>query len=230
MKNTIDACRTHGSKLVFFDNVYMYDPKAMDHMSEETPVAPVSKKGQVRKQIAEMLMNAVDKGEIEGLIARSADFYGPGIGQTSVLNETVIKPLSQGKTANWLGNKKFRHSFTFTPDAAKGTALLGNSPSSYGQVWHLPTTDNPPTGEQWVNKIASILGTKPKVRNTPRFVLNLMGLFTPIMKELAEMNYQYEQDYIFKSDKFKDAFDMQPTPYDKGIGIVLKHDYAEHMK
>ncbi|MEJ2005369.1 MAG: NAD-dependent epimerase/dehydratase family protein, partial [Cyclobacteriaceae bacterium] len=137
MQNTIDACREHGSRLVFFDNVYMYDPACMGNMTEDCKYNPVSKKGEVRKEIAEMLMNAVNSGEIKGLIARSADFYGPGIGQTSMLNEAVIKPLAAGKTANWMGNMKYKHSFTYTPDAAKATALLGNTDDAFGQVWHL---------------------------------------------------------------------------------------------
>jgi nucleoside-diphosphate-sugar epimerase len=227
MSNTIHACKTHSSRLVFFDNVYMYDPDSMDHMTEETPVRPVSKKGQVRKQISDMLMNAVSNGEIEGLIARSADFYGPDIDQNSVLNETVVKPLAAGKTANWMGNMKYRHSFTFTPDAAKGTALLGNSPSSFGQVWHLPTADNPPTGKEWVEMIANRFDVKPRARNTPQFILKFMGLFSPIMKELSEMNYQYERDYVFNSDKFREAFDFEPTSYNEGLDLTLSNDYPE---
>jgi nucleoside-diphosphate-sugar epimerase len=229
MDNTIEACRKHGSKLVFFDNVYMYDPVSLAQMTEGAPIRPVSKKGAVRKQIAEKLLNTAQAGDIQAMIARSADFYGPGIGQTSVLNEAVIKPLAAGKTANWMGNMKYRHSFTYTPDAAKATALLGNTPSAYGEVWHLPTFGEPPTGREWVDMIARLLQVKPNARNTPRFVLQLMGLFSPIMKELAEMNYQYEQDYIFNSDKFESRFDLKPTPYSEGIYNTLKNDYPEHL-
>ncbi len=229
MDNTIEACQTHGSKLVFFDNVYMYDPVSLGKMTEGAPIRPVSKKGAVREQIAGKLLDASKEGKIEGLIARSADFYGPKIGNTSVLNEAVIKPLAAGKTANWMGNMKFRHSFTYTPDAAKATALLGNSPSAYGEVWHLPTSGNPPTGKEWVEMIAELLQVKPKARNTPRYILQLMGLFSPIMKELSEMNYQYEQDYIFNSDKYESRFDLKPTPYSQGILHTLKTDYADRI-
>ncbi|MDZ7718428.1 MAG: NAD-dependent epimerase/dehydratase family protein [Balneolaceae bacterium] len=78
MKNVIDACEKHNSKLVFFDNVYLYDPNHLNPMTEDTPVNPASEKGEVRAEIVKMLWDAVDAGKIEALIARSADFYGPG--------------------------------------------------------------------------------------------------------------------------------------------------------
>ena len=51
----------------------------------------------------------------------------------------VLKNLREGKKAMWFVSSDIKHSFTYTPDAAKATALLGNTPDAYGQVWHLPT-------------------------------------------------------------------------------------------
>jgi nucleoside-diphosphate-sugar epimerase len=52
MLNVIEACKQTDTKLVFFDNVYMYG-KVDGIMTEETPVNPCSKKGEVRAQIAQ---------------------------------------------------------------------------------------------------------------------------------------------------------------------------------
>ncbi|MEQ8563190.1 MAG: NAD(P)H-binding protein, partial [Cytophagales bacterium] len=138
-KNVIDACIEHDCKLVFFDNIYMYDSNQLNGMTEETLINPPSKKGKIRAEIINLIMNKVKEGKLTALIARSADFYGPGIKNTSMLTETVFKPLHKGKKANWMSSVKFKHSFTYTPDAAKATALLGNSEIAYNQVWHLPT-------------------------------------------------------------------------------------------
>jgi nucleoside-diphosphate-sugar epimerase len=56
MAHVIAACKRYGAKLVFFDNVYMYDRNALSRMTEETPVRPSSKKGEVRARIAQMLL------------------------------------------------------------------------------------------------------------------------------------------------------------------------------
>lgn len=220
MRNVIEACRRHDTKLVFFDNVYMYAPSAIPHMTEEAPVGPASKKGQVRKEVAELLLEAVDKGEVQGLIARSADFYGPGV-ENSVIVETVFKPFAKGQKANWMGKADKVHSFTFTPDAAKATAMLGNTENAYGQVWHLPTRPDPPIGREWIEAIAREMGVEPRYREVGSFMLKLMGLFVPEMREMPEMLYQNTQDYVFDSSKFDKHFGFTPTAYEQGIKEVV---------
>lgn len=221
MRNVIEACKVHRAKLVFFDNIYLYDAGELNLMTEEISINPPSEKGKVRALIVEMIMDAVDDGEIEALIARAADFYGPAMTkQTSFLVEGVFKPLRDDKKANWLANDTCKHSFTYTPDAAKATALLGNTPDAYGQTWHLPTASDPYTGKQWVEQIAKELGVKPRHRVASKFIIRIMGLFMPVMKESVEMLYQYDRDYVFNSDKFEKRFNIKPTPYEEGIREV----------
>lgn len=209
MRNTIASCKKHKAKLVFFDNVYMYDPKHLYHMTEDTPVSPCSKKGKVRAAVAQMLLSAVEKGELIGQIARAADFLGP---RNSIPVELVYNKLAESETANWFSDAHKVHTFTFTPDAARATALLGNTPDAYNQVWHLPTDQTPLTGKQWIELFAKEMQAEPDFRVVPSWLLGIMGLFKPIMKELKEMNYQYDRDYLFNSSKFESRFGIKPTP------------------
>jgi len=216
MRNTIDACAKHGAKLVFFDNVYMYDKDQISHMTEDTAINPPSRKGAVRKRISEMLLKAVEEGWIQALIARSADFYGPD-NNNNFITQMVMKNLKEGKKAMWFIGSDIKHSFTYTPDAAKATAMLGNTPDAYGQVWHLPTGSRPVTGREMITMIASELGAEPKISLLPKFMLRPLGLFIPIMKEMREMIYQYDRDYFFDSSKFTRKFGISATPYEEGI-------------
>ena len=225
ISSVIDACMEHKSKLVFFDNIYMYDPEYLDGMTEDTPINPPSKKGKVRAEILQMIMDEVKDGKLTALVARSADFYGPGIKNTSVLTETVFNPLSRGKKANWMGSAKYKHSYTYTPDAGKATALLGNTEKAYNQIWHLPTAANPFTGKEWIEAVAKEMGVKPRFQVATKLIVRLMGLFVPIMKEMLEMLYQYDRDYVFNSAKFEKHFDLLPTPYLEGIREIVKSDY-----
>ena len=220
MRNVISACKMHKTKLVFFDNVYMYNPKKLNPMTEETEILPTSRKGKVRAKIAQMLLDEIATGKLNALIARAADFYGPGI-KNSILNEVVVNNLKNGKKANWFCSTQFKHNFTFTPDAAKATALLGNTNNAFGQVWHLPT-DEPVTGKEWIEQIAKELGVEPKVQVAPKFLVKLLGIFNPIMKEFVEMLYQYDHDYNFDSSKFETVFKIKPTTIKEGIKHVIK--------
>ncbi len=225
MRNTIEACKTHGSKLVFFDNIYMYDRDHLSLMDENTPIRPTSKKGVVRAEVATMLTNAVEAGELEALIARSADFYGPGRQENSVLAQMVFNRLAADKSAQWIHSIDHKHSFTYTPDASRGTAILGNTDDAYGEVWHLPTASDPMTGKQWIEAIAREFGGETKVQIVTNFLMTIMGLFVPALKEVKEMNYQYDRDYVFLSDKFNKRFNSEPTRYSEGIKAVVEADY-----
>lgn len=226
IKSVMDACIMHKSKLVFFDNIYMYDKNYLNGMDEKTPINPSSEKGKVRAEIAKVIMDKVEEGVLSALIARSADFYGPNIQNTSMLNETVFKPFHKGKKANWMSAVNYKHSFTYTPDAGKATALLGNTTEAYNQVWHLPTASNPFTGKEFIEIIAKEMGVKPKYQVVSKFLLSIIGLFVPIMREMKEMMYQYDRDYVFNSDKFNESFDFTPTAYIDGIKEVVNADYS----
>jgi nucleoside-diphosphate-sugar epimerase len=227
MQNVINACKKQQAKLVFFDNIYMYDPNHLSPMDENTPINPVSKKGVVRAKIAKMLMDEVEKGILKALIARCADFYGPKIERNGMLREMVFNNFAEGKKANWLSSVKYKHSITYTPDAGIATAMLGNTEDAYNQVWHLPTASNPPTGKEWIEMIASEMGVEPRYQVASKLIMRIMGLFTPILKELPEMMYQYDRDYVFDSSKFEKRFNFKPTPYVKGIRKIIESDFGK---
>lgn len=221
MKAVIEACIRHNAKLVFFDNVYLYDRAVTGHMTEDSRVNPSSEKGVVRKQVADMLMDAVQKGQLQALIARSADFYGPG-NQKSFLVEVVYKNFIKGKKANWFMDADKIHSFTYTPDAAKATALLGNTPDAWNQVWHLPTDPQRITGREMVSLFAKEMKQPDKLTVMPMWLLRILGIFIPVLREMPEMMYQYNQDYFFDSSKFSQRFAIQATPYAEGVKTLVK--------
>lgn len=215
MLNVINACKENSSKLVFFDNVYMYG-KVTGPMTEETPFNPCSRKGEVRARIATMILNEIAKGSLTALIARAADFYGPET-SNSFLNMMVFENLKKGNSAQLMISKDLKHTFTYTPDAGKATALLGNTPSAYNQTWHLPADMQTLTGKQIVEIAARELNVKPKITVLPKLLIQMAGLFNPIIKETVEMLYQNDSEYIFDSSKFDNAFPFNKVLYVEGI-------------
>lgn len=221
MRATIDACIKQNTRLVFFDNVYLYDINTISHMTEESPINPPSKKGVIRKQIAQMIMVEVKAGKLMALIARSADFYGPG-NEKSFVIEMVYKNFLKGSRANWFINPDKKHSFTYTPDAAKATALLGNTDDAYNTVWHLPTDKNTLTGREFIKLFAQEMNVANKVFVMPAWLIRVVGTFIPIMKEMPEMMYQYDRDYFFDSSKFEKKFNFKTTSYQEGVKLTVK--------
>ncbi len=221
LRQVISSCIKHNSKLVFFDNIYMYSGESLLFMTENAAIKPPSKKGEVRKVLREMILEETASNRLTGLIVRAADFYGPE-NKNSALSIMVADNLMKGKKAQVFGDPGKIHTYTYTPDAAKATAILGNTPDAYQQEWHAPTTKEKLTNIQWIEMIASELGTEPKYQKVPSFMLNIIGLFVPMMKEFPEMLYQYEQDYIFDSSKFENRFGLFATAPQEGIKNLIK--------
>lgn len=215
MANSIEACKRSGARLVFLDNVYMYG-KVDGPMTEETPFRPCSKKGEIRAQIAGLLLNEIAAGRVTAMIARSADFYGPGV-RTSGPNLLIFDKLAKRQTPMWIGKDTVKHSLTFTPDAGPALVALTDSPSAWNQTWHLPTAPDPPTGRVFMELAAHAYGQPPKHRNLGKTMMRLAGLFDSNVRELVEMLYQNEYEYLFDSTKFTRAFGAQATPYAEGI-------------
>ena len=214
MQNAINVAKETKARLIFFDNVYMYG-LVKGNMLETTPDNPCSKKGEVRAKIAHKLMQEIKDGNIRGSIARAPDFYGAGTAN-SYFDSMLLSKFAKKESAQWLGNPKTLHAFILVEDAAKAVALLGKSPESDNQIWHLPTAPAI-TGIELVNLAAKVFDTTPKYMKISKPMMQLFGLFSKPIKNSVEMFYQYANDYQFNSDKFQKAFNVKPTSYQDGF-------------
>jgi nucleoside-diphosphate-sugar epimerase len=218
MGNAIEACKRANAKLLFFDNVYMYG-RVRGPMTEDTRFNPCSAKGEIRAQVATMLLEEIKAGGLRALIARSADFYGPHA-RSSVANILVFANFAKGAKAAWLVNDAVPHSYSYTPDAAKSLAMLAAAESAWNQTWHVPTAASPPTGQEFIAMAAKEFGVAPKYRVLGRPLLRLAGLFDSDIRESYEMLYQSDSAYLFDSAKFAKAFAFEPTSYAEGVRRV----------
>jgi nucleoside-diphosphate-sugar epimerase len=218
VQKILAATEKSGSKLVFFDNVYPYglvDGK----MTENTPLKPCSKKGQVRKQLDEMILEKLNQTKIKAVIAKSADFYGPGI-TTSVLGDRFFNLILKSKKLEWFGDPSKVHSYTYVPDIP--AALVALAESDFVGNIHLPTASPAITGLQFKELLENLESTKLSISSLNSGMVFWLQLFLPILRELKEMMYQYENDYVFDSTKFERLFpDLKPTTYQDGLKQTL---------
>lgn len=217
--NTVEACKRANARLVFLDNVYMYG-KVDGPMTEETPFHPVSQKGEVRVRVANLFIEAWRSGNLTAMIARSADFYGPGAAN-GIPNALVFGPMSKGKKPMCLADDAQPHSYTYTPDAAQALVTLAESETApnqiWNQTWHLPTASHPPTGREFIAEATRAMGVAEGYRVLRPWMVRLVGWFNPMVGEVHEMLYQNDAPYLFDSSKYQRAFGFAGTPYAEGI-------------
>jgi nucleoside-diphosphate-sugar epimerase len=220
IENVIDACSEYNAELIFFDNIYALEKSAVNNITEKSLINPQTGKGRVRAEVDNKILNAVEKGKIKAIIARAPDFYSRFIA-SSVLMNTVYANMIKRKTAQWFCNADALHTFGYTSNLAKGTAILGNTASAFNQIWNLPA-DRPLTGRQWVSLFAKEMNAKNKVMVLPAWLIRVIGIFTPILGEIYEMLYQYETDYVFDSSKFQSAFNFKPISNEQGVKETIR--------
>jgi nucleoside-diphosphate-sugar epimerase len=129
----------------------------------------------------------------------------------------------KNKKAQTFGDINKIHTYTYTPDAGKATALLGNTADAYNQVWHVPTTKEKLTNQQWIDLIAEEMDLQAKIQAVPKWLIHMLGIIIPIMREFPEMAYQNEMDYIFDSSKFEKRFGEIPTTPKDGVKEMIKY-------
>lgn len=151
-----------------------------------------------------MLIDAMARGQVEAMICRAPEFYGPDNTQ-SITNTTILDRLLAGKSATVFLRDDVQRSLIYTPDA-------------YGQTWHLPCDDNRLTYRQLVSLAAGIFGVAPRYRILKRWQLRLAGYVNKTVGDAAELLPRYQTDNLFISDKFKARFpDFQVTPFAQGL-------------
>ncbi|NIR49747.1 transposase, partial [candidate division KSB1 bacterium] len=77
-------------------------------IKEDLPYASMERKGQLRIQLANTVMEAYKSGRIRATIGRASDYYGPHA-VNAVMGERVFIPALKGGTAMVLGNPDAKH-------------------------------------------------------------------------------------------------------------------------
>lgn len=223
MDNVIKGCMEHNTKLVYFDNTYPYSQDSKIQ-TEKTAFNSTGQKGIAKSKTATLLLNAIQEKKINGVICRAPEFYGPGKTK-SITNALIFESLKQGKKPKVILKDNVLRTLIYTPDASRAMALIGNTPDTYGETWHLPCDDKRLTYKEFIELIAQRIGREIKHVTLNRFMINVISLFNANLNETKELLPRYAIDNIFESNKFKRRFpDFQVTSYVEGINEIIE-DY-----
>ncbi|HEU4407770.1 MAG TPA: NAD-dependent epimerase/dehydratase family protein [Polyangiaceae bacterium] len=206
-----------GAKLVALDCLYMYGrPEGPLH--EGSPLAPCSKKGALRVALAEERLAAHRGGGVRVAIGRASDFFGPNLPFSS-WNARFFERIAAGKPGECMGDPDLPHSYTYAPDVARALVTLGERDEALGRVWHLPTNPAEST-RALAARLGRALGVRAEVARVPRFVLRTAGVFSPLLREVAEMAYQWDVPFVLDDARFRAAFGQGPTPIDEAVAAT----------
>lgn len=220
MANLLAAAEACGTRIVHIDNLYMYGPQTAA-LHEEMPLTSFGKKPRARAEATRMWMAAAREGRVKWAALRAPDFYGPGVDRSHI-GAMGLGLVVQGKAANMLMNVNQPHAFAYVPDIGRAAvSLLDADDDAFGQAWHVPCapTRSP---RELLQMGADVAGVKLKVMAFPGWMLGLLGVAMPMMREFAEMSFTWDRPYHVNADKFARRFWSDATPFEAGIAATVR--------
>lgn len=218
--NLVRAAGKHGARLVVLENLYMLGHPT-GPLDDDSPIAPLSKKGRIRAELSEALFDAHRRGEVQVVAGRAAHLFGPGVTQ-SIIGEGLYERVLRGKSAQLFGDLETRHSFAYAPDVAAALLRLGTAEeSACGRAHLLPVMPALPTRE-FVARLLQHLQCEAPITRVPKPMLRVVSLFTPIVRELIEMHYEWEREYVVDDSGFRARFGFTGTPLDEALDATAR--------
>ncbi|HEX7734577.1 MAG TPA: NAD-dependent epimerase/dehydratase family protein [Ktedonobacteraceae bacterium] len=218
-RGIIAGAAAANARLVVAENLYMYG-EVDGPLTEDLPHAATTRKGRVRAQMAEELMEAHRKGIVRSVAARGSDFYGPYAREQGIFGDRALQLLLAGKRVSMVGNLDMPRTYTYTEDFARGLVILGAHEEAYGQAWHIPNAPTLTTREL-LSMFFAEAGLPPKMSGIPGGIIKLLGYVNPLIREVGEMLYEFNKPFIVDSSKFVRAFGDIATPHRQAVCQTL---------
>jgi nucleoside-diphosphate-sugar epimerase len=219
-RGALAAAERAGALLVTLENLYGYGPTGGKPMTEDLPLTATTVKGRTRAAMTGELLAAAAAGRVRIAIGRASDFFGAGVTEGSTLGRRVFGNALAGRRADFIGNPALPHTYSYVPDIAAGLATLGTDPRAAGEVWHLPGPQTVTT-RALLDLMASEVGHPVAIRPVPRLALRALGLVNPMMRELAEMAYQFDEPFILDTTRYEATFGPAGTPLAAAVATTI---------
>jgi nucleoside-diphosphate-sugar epimerase len=227
MQSLIDGMARTQARFVFVDNLYMYGPTQGQPIRENLPYVAAGRKGKTRAAIATMLLDAHKAGKLRATIGRASDFFGPRAVDSAVFGERFFDAIAEGKPVDLLGNPDLPHTYTYVPDFARALITLSRHEEAYGSAWHVPNAETVST-RALVGRFEQAMGKPIKARTVNSFMLSLVGIFVPIVREMKELAYEFEEPYIVDDSRFRKAFGAEVTPLAEAVAATVAWNRTRH--
>jgi nucleoside-diphosphate-sugar epimerase len=214
------AAEATGAVLVVLSNLYGYGPVS-GKITEALPLAATGAKGRVRAKVWTQALASHEEGRIRMVEARASDFFGPGVTDGGHLASRAVPSLLRGRAVQVLGSPDFPHSWTYLPDVARTLVRLAGEEQAWGRAWHVPTAPALSTRAMAEKLAKEAQVPEVRVRRLPPPLLRALSLFSPLLRELQEVKYQFDGSFVVDSSAYTARFGEEATPIDEQIKATV---------
>jgi nucleoside-diphosphate-sugar epimerase len=214
----ITAMGTTGRTLIYPGNIYNY-AASLRQVTPDAAQHPARPRGEIRVRCEAMLKDAATRGDMQVIIVRAGDFFGPG-----KLDDWFQQGIlaQKGKIAA-PSTLDMPHSWAYLPDLGRVFEKLAWHRQELASFENFHFAGHFVTSGQLVSAVQKAAPTPLKVTPMPWALLGLIGLVNPMMREVHKMHYLW-QNPMQLMDPSLDAI-LGPdfsTPYDEAVAQAAK--------
>lgn len=218
-RNVMVALRGRGVVHLFIGNVYPYGSNMPAQLREDTPMQPSNEKGRIRMEMKALFRSEADAHGTQTIILRAGDFFGAGSG--TWFDQALVTKLDKGIfTAP--GPLNLPHAWAYLPDLAQAFVAAAGKAHDLPrfEVLHFP--GHTATLAQMKAAIERATGRQLKTSFMPWWALRIVGLFNPMLRELAKMSYLWRTPHALVSARIEPLLGPLPsTPLDEAVARTL---------
>jgi nucleoside-diphosphate-sugar epimerase len=198
MARVVEALGKTGKTMLFPGNIYNFN--ATDHvLTPDTPQRPQTARGELRVRVESAFEAAAARGDIQLIIIRAGEFYGPG-SSADWFDQVILREIRSG-TVRTMGYRNVPHAWAYLPDLARAFESLAAVRSTLGAVERFHFAGHFVTPAEMGAAVAKAAPTKVRVKPFPIPLLRLAGLFDPTIREVAKMRYIWKHPMQLEDDR-----------------------------
>jgi nucleoside-diphosphate-sugar epimerase len=215
----LDALKGSGKTLLFPGTIYNY--RAGDRVvSPDLRQSGEKARGDIRIRLEQMLGAVAEAGDMQAIIIRAGDFFGPG-NRDEWFGQAMLMDESKGRLYH-MGPVDLRHSWAYLPDLGRAFALVAERRKALTSFENFHFSGHWVSHGQIMAAVRAGLGRQMKVMALPWWMLRAMGLINPVMRDICEMRYLWNNEMELVDPRL-DALLGQgfTTPFEAAVAATV---------
>lgn len=226
-ESVMTAAKQLGVRVVYVDGIYAYGASTGHPVSETAPLRPISKKGQIKAQLTQLLFSDIFQ-TVPTCLIRLPDYFGPSAQASSYLGLTLMG-IAACKPTFYIGSRSVSREYIFLPDAAEMILNVALSETNFTGIWNIPGQQI--TGDRLIKLASDASGDHKPLFTLTKPALRFLGLFDADLKEIVEMYYLTKKPVILDGRKYQEAFgDLIETSFEHSVPFTIGKIALAHQK
>ncbi len=200
-ENVIAAAAEVGATHMLPGNVYNFGYSIHEGMREDDPRDASTEKAEIRIAIEELFRRKAAESGVQTIVLRAGDFYG-GAKPQSWLDLIILAKLKKD-IFTWPGPMNLPHAFAYLPDLGRAFALLAEKRAEVPAFDTFHFAGHTMTGNDMKVAAEAAVGRPLTRRGVPWRLLKIVGLVSPMMREVAAMSYLWRTPHSLDGAKLE---------------------------